>query len=123
MRGVAQRIRGDGQRSLAREWGLVNKLVPLELDAERARRAGRPSYAIVDIGSNSVRLVVYEQHWFAATALPKNVLVIDDANEEWRPRPTNCSESSSRYTDGGGETQRGHPEKGRLRERRLARVI
>jgi exopolyphosphatase/guanosine-5'-triphosphate,3'-diphosphate pyrophosphatase len=39
----------------------VNKLVPLELDPERARRAGPPSYAIVDIGSNSVRLVVYEQ--------------------------------------------------------------
>ena len=34
---------------------------PLDLNPERARRAGRPPYAIVDIGSNSVRLVVYDQ--------------------------------------------------------------
>src|SRR6516164_6296978 len=33
----------------------------LDLDPERARRADRPPYAIVDIGSNSVRLVVYDQ--------------------------------------------------------------
>jgi exopolyphosphatase/guanosine-5'-triphosphate,3'-diphosphate pyrophosphatase len=41
--------------------GLVSKLGPLELDPERARRAVPPFYAVVDIGSNSVRLVVYEQ--------------------------------------------------------------
>ena len=35
-------------------------LRPLGLDPERARRAGRP-YAIVDIGSNSIRLLVYDQ--------------------------------------------------------------
>ena len=34
---------------------------PLELDPERARRVDRPPYAIVDIGSNSVRLLVYDQ--------------------------------------------------------------
>ena len=34
---------------------------PLELDPERAGRAGRAPYAIIDIGSNSVRLVVYDQ--------------------------------------------------------------
>jgi exopolyphosphatase/guanosine-5'-triphosphate,3'-diphosphate pyrophosphatase len=34
---------------------------PLDLNPERAGRAHRPPYAIVDIGSNSVRLVVYEQ--------------------------------------------------------------
>jgi exopolyphosphatase/guanosine-5'-triphosphate,3'-diphosphate pyrophosphatase len=34
---------------------------PLELDPDRAGRVGREPYAIVDIGSNSVRLVVYEQ--------------------------------------------------------------
>jgi exopolyphosphatase/guanosine-5'-triphosphate,3'-diphosphate pyrophosphatase len=34
---------------------------PLELNPERAGRGGRPPYAIVDIGSNSVRLVVYDQ--------------------------------------------------------------
>ena len=34
---------------------------PLELDPERVRRAARPPYAIVDIGSNSVRLMVYDQ--------------------------------------------------------------
>jgi len=33
---------------------------PLVLDPERARRASRP-YAIVDIGSNSIRLLVYDQ--------------------------------------------------------------
>src|SRR5262245_47440497 len=33
---------------------------PLELVPERAARR-RPAYAIVDIGSNSVRLVVYDQ--------------------------------------------------------------
>src|ERR1700729_3612874 len=34
---------------------------PLDLNPERAGRAGREPYAIVDIGSNSVRLVVYDQ--------------------------------------------------------------
>jgi exopolyphosphatase/guanosine-5'-triphosphate,3'-diphosphate pyrophosphatase len=34
---------------------------PLEINPERAGRADREPYAIVDIGSNSVRLVVYEQ--------------------------------------------------------------
>src|SRR5579872_4583539 len=34
---------------------------PLDIHPERAGRAGREPYAIVDIGSNSVRLVVYEQ--------------------------------------------------------------
>ena len=34
---------------------------PLDLNPERAKRIGRPHYAIVDIGSNSVRLVVYDQ--------------------------------------------------------------
>ncbi len=34
---------------------------PLDLDPERVRRAARPHYAIVDIGSNSVRLMVYDQ--------------------------------------------------------------
>src|SRR5579871_2115818 len=33
----------------------------LDLDPERAGRAARAPYAIVDIGSNSVRLVVYDQ--------------------------------------------------------------
>jgi exopolyphosphatase/guanosine-5'-triphosphate,3'-diphosphate pyrophosphatase len=33
----------------------------LELDPDRVKRAGRPPYAIVDIGSNSVRLMVYDQ--------------------------------------------------------------
>jgi exopolyphosphatase / guanosine-5'-triphosphate,3'-diphosphate pyrophosphatase len=34
---------------------------PLDLNPERATRADRPPYAIVDIGSNSVRLLVYDQ--------------------------------------------------------------
>jgi exopolyphosphatase / guanosine-5'-triphosphate,3'-diphosphate pyrophosphatase len=34
---------------------------PLALDPERAKRNDRPPYAIVDIGSNSVRLLVYDQ--------------------------------------------------------------
>ena len=34
---------------------------PLELDPERAARSGRSPYAIVDIGSNSVRMVVYDE--------------------------------------------------------------
>src|SRR5271170_4975 len=34
---------------------------PLELNPERAGRGGRAPYGIVDIGSNSVRLVVYDQ--------------------------------------------------------------
>ena len=33
----------------------------LDLDPERAGRAARAPYAIVDIGSNSVRLIVYDQ--------------------------------------------------------------
>ena len=44
-------------------------LRPLDLDPERARRAVRAPYAIVDIGSNSVRLVVYEQ--LARAPLPR----------------------------------------------------
>jgi exopolyphosphatase / guanosine-5'-triphosphate,3'-diphosphate pyrophosphatase len=35
-------------------------LRPLNLDPERARRADRP-YAIIDIGSNSIRLLVYDR--------------------------------------------------------------
>ena len=34
---------------------------PLQLDPERAKRVDRPPYAIVDIGSNSIRLLVYDQ--------------------------------------------------------------
>ena len=34
---------------------------PLDLDASQSGRANRPPYAIVDIGSNSVRMVVYDQ--------------------------------------------------------------
>src|SRR5262245_17086502 len=34
---------------------------PLDLDPERAGRLARAPYAIVDIGSNSVRLLVYDQ--------------------------------------------------------------
>ena len=34
---------------------------PLDLNLERAKRDERPPYAIVDIGSNSVRLMVYDQ--------------------------------------------------------------
>jgi exopolyphosphatase/guanosine-5'-triphosphate,3'-diphosphate pyrophosphatase len=34
---------------------------PLDLAPERFSRAGRPPYAVVDIGSNSVRLVVYDE--------------------------------------------------------------
>src|SRR5271170_8181775 len=36
-------------------------LRPLELDPERARQVDRRPYAIVDIGSNSIRLLVYDQ--------------------------------------------------------------
>ena len=36
-------------------------LRPLDLNPERAGRTDRAPYAIVDIGSNSVRLVVYDQ--------------------------------------------------------------
>jgi exopolyphosphatase/guanosine-5'-triphosphate,3'-diphosphate pyrophosphatase len=34
---------------------------PLDLAPERFSRAGRPPYAVIDIGSNSVRLVVYDE--------------------------------------------------------------
>src|SRR3979490_1824050 len=34
---------------------------PLDLDPERAGRADRAPYGIIDIGSNSVRLMVYDQ--------------------------------------------------------------
>jgi exopolyphosphatase/guanosine-5'-triphosphate,3'-diphosphate pyrophosphatase len=34
---------------------------PLDINPERAGRSARPPYAIVDIGSNSVRLIVYDQ--------------------------------------------------------------
>ena len=34
---------------------------PLDLDPARVMRADRPHYGIIDIGSNSVRLIVYDQ--------------------------------------------------------------
>src|SRR5271156_1763788 len=34
---------------------------PLDLSPERAKRDERPPYASVDIGSNSIRLLVYDQ--------------------------------------------------------------
>jgi len=34
---------------------------PLDLAPQRFSRAGRPPYAVIDIGSNSVRLVVYDE--------------------------------------------------------------
>jgi exopolyphosphatase/guanosine-5'-triphosphate,3'-diphosphate pyrophosphatase len=34
---------------------------PLDLAPERFSRAGRPPYAVIDIGSNSVRLIVYDE--------------------------------------------------------------
>jgi exopolyphosphatase/guanosine-5'-triphosphate,3'-diphosphate pyrophosphatase len=34
---------------------------PLTLSPERFSRTGRPAYAVIDIGSNSVRLVVYDE--------------------------------------------------------------
>jgi exopolyphosphatase / guanosine-5'-triphosphate,3'-diphosphate pyrophosphatase len=47
---------------MAKEAGLRDEpRRPLDLDPERAHRVDRPHYAIVDIGSNSVRLVVYDQ--------------------------------------------------------------
>src|SRR6201996_7477714 len=36
-------------------------LRPLDLDPVRAKRVDRRPYAIVDIGSNSIRLLVYDQ--------------------------------------------------------------
>src|ERR1700677_1235323 len=36
-------------------------LRPLQLDIERAKRGDRAPYAIVDIGSNSIRLLIYDQ--------------------------------------------------------------
>jgi exopolyphosphatase / guanosine-5'-triphosphate,3'-diphosphate pyrophosphatase len=42
---------------------------PLDIDPDPAGRAGRAPYAIVDIGSNSVRLVVYDQ--FGRAPLPR----------------------------------------------------
>src|ERR1700758_4978711 len=51
--------RGSAMSEDAQPAGIVPR--PLELDPERAGRAGRAPYAIVDIGSNSVRLMVYDQ--------------------------------------------------------------
>lgn len=46
-----------------------NPVRPLELDPDRATRRERPHYAVVDIGSNSVRLVVYDE--LARAPLPR----------------------------------------------------
>src|ERR1700688_3672737 len=51
--------RGSAMSEEAQPAGIVPR--PLVLDPERAGRAGRAPYAIIDIGSNSVRLVVYDQ--------------------------------------------------------------
>ena len=44
-------------------------LRPLELDPVRAKRVDRRPYAIVDIGSNSIRLLVYDQ--FGRAPMPR----------------------------------------------------
>ncbi|MGO9744120.1 MAG: hypothetical protein ACLPN5_21875 [Roseiarcus sp.] len=36
-------------------------LRPLDIVLERAQRSNRPPIAVVDIGSNSVRLVIYDE--------------------------------------------------------------
>src|SRR5437763_3838813 len=43
--------------------GTIDRFIEraLELTPERALRRDQPHYAIIDIGSNSVRLVVYDQ--------------------------------------------------------------
>ncbi len=41
--------------------GVPRRIGPLELDPARVMRAERPHYGIIDIGSNSVRLMVYDQ--------------------------------------------------------------
>ncbi|MGO9759633.1 MAG: exopolyphosphatase [Roseiarcus sp.] len=48
---------------MARDRSEVDESVrrPLDINPERAGRTGRAPYALVDIGSNSVRLVVYDQ--------------------------------------------------------------
>src|SRR5271167_2227762 len=51
--------RGSAMAEEGTPAGIVPR--PLELTPERAGRAGRAPYAIIDIGSNSVRLVVYDQ--------------------------------------------------------------
>src|ERR1700685_1203866 len=51
--------RGSAMPENAQPAGIAPR--PLELKPERAGRGGRAPYAIVDIGSNSVRLVVYDQ--------------------------------------------------------------
>src|SRR5271156_2212490 len=51
--------RGSAMSEDAQPAGIVPR--SLELNPERAGRAGRAPYAIIDIGSNSVRLVVYDQ--------------------------------------------------------------
>lgn len=48
-----------GRRRAATEQGAA--LRPLELDPGRAARPARPHHAVIDIGSNSVRLVVYDE--------------------------------------------------------------
>jgi exopolyphosphatase / guanosine-5'-triphosphate,3'-diphosphate pyrophosphatase len=50
---------GKGRRQVRTEAG--DAVRPLELDATRADRRERPHHAVVDIGSNSVRLVVYDE--------------------------------------------------------------
>src|SRR5450631_2873080 len=54
---------GPGGGTMVKENASASKaaLRPLDLNPERAGRANRAPYAIVDIGSNSVRLVVYDQ--------------------------------------------------------------
>ena len=64
---------------------------PLELDPARVMRADRPHYGIIDIGSNSVRLLVYDQLGRA-------------------PLPRFNEKSLSRLGEGLAETGAIHPE-------------
>ena len=48
-------------RSRARSIDVDVKRRPLDLVPERAMRRERPHYAVIDIGSNSVRIVVYDE--------------------------------------------------------------
>ena len=74
-------------------------LRPLDLDPTRVLRAGRPHYAIIDIGSNSVRLMVYDQ--LGRAPMPrfneKSLCRLAEGLAQTAPlRPTDFGEPSKR---------------------------
>ena len=89
----------------------------LELDPERVMGAARPPYAIVDIGSNSVRLMVYDQ--LGRAPMPRfNEKSLLRLGEGLAETGADCARGLSANHSGGAPVSRHCGRDGRHQDRR-----